>query len=132
MNQTIRARRLAKQLFKEWSLDEWEFNIYSHNTDYLMQGTCQDSWAYTFPKKKVIRIRREYVQYAPWKYVEDSIRHEIAHALSPVKPWHGAKWAAMCLMVGAIPAEGGNLIPDAVNIVRSKIPCSKWWPGLIG
>lgn len=50
-----------------------------------------------------ITLSRELTLRNGREQVEDTVRHEIAHALCPPKAGHGSKWKAMCARTGANP-----------------------------
>ena len=53
--------------------------------------------------QNLITLSREIVLRNGIEQVEDTIRHEIAHALCPPKEGHGYVWKQMCEKVGANP-----------------------------
>lgn len=65
-----------------------------------------------------ITLSRELVLLNDAATVEDTIRHEIAHALLPYKKGdsHGAAWKAMCKRTGANPERLYDV--DEVNVVK--------------
>lgn len=50
-----------------------------------------------------ITLSRELVKRNDREQVEDTIRHEIAHALAPSRSGHGPAWKEMCARTGANP-----------------------------
>ena len=50
-----------------------------------------------------IELSRYYVELNDEAAIEDTLRHEIAHALAGAHTGHGPKWVAMCRITGANP-----------------------------
>jgi predicted SprT family Zn-dependent metalloprotease len=69
--------------------------------------------------RKLITLSREFVLRNSREETEDTIRHEIAHALCPLKEHHGAIWKAMCGFTGAKPER-------CVNRDRVTTPEGDW------
>ncbi len=95
----LRARRLAdvairaRQMMDRHGLRHWSLH-FSHGEREL--GRCQ------FRDQAILISRNHAVSHAP-ECVEDTILHEIAHALAGHYAGHGPKWKAIALRVGAIP-----------------------------
>lgn len=53
-------------------------------------------------ENKIINISKYAVMFAEDE-VEETIRHEIGHALAPFKPWHGKQWKELAVKVGYEP-----------------------------
>lgn len=61
-----------------------------------------------------ITLSRVLVALNPLEDVEDTIRHEIAHALTgPTTPGHGAEWRLAARLVGAIPSAHALVAQNA-------------------
>lgn len=59
-------------------------------------GTCNY-------RKQEIALSKRWTLATPWEEVEDTIRHEIAHALAGGKAGHGKLWQEKAVLVGAKP-----------------------------
>jgi predicted SprT family Zn-dependent metalloprotease len=103
------AEKLALELMAQFGLmPNWRFEFddavrrfgccHRHNTRRYMGGRfaqLSDGGKITLSRELVSRNDRE--------QVEDTIRHEIAHALCPPRCGHGPEWKAMCARTGANP-----------------------------
>lgn len=80
-------------VMKREGLVGWKFRISSAKT---MHGCCD------YTKRHI--VLSEYALKISTASVEDTILHEIAHAL---EPWdaHGPRWAAQCVRLGAAPTR---------------------------
>lgn len=112
------AEQLALRLMREFGLmasDEEMQAVLDHGIKTLRQfNRVQNNWRFEFDnarrrfgcchrRDKKITLSREIVRRNDQKEVEDTIRHEIAHALCPPRCGHGAEWERMCLKTGANP-----------------------------
>src|SRR6516162_3752943 len=91
------ARALALQLMTQFGLADWDF---AFNRRKRRLGQC------VFPTKDRpgrIELSVHWVELAPPEDLEDTIRHEIAHALAGPLAMHGPVWIAMCKVTGARP-----------------------------
>lgn len=95
----------AEELLKEFGLKEqgWRFEL-SNKAQAL--GTCYHS-------KKLIVFSIHYLE-SPREEIEDTLRHEIAHALAGPGNGHNWLWKHYCREVGADPTRTSH------NYVRSK------------
>lgn len=87
------AENLARDLMHEWGLHAWTLKFDKAKT---RCGQCSHTtWT--------ISLSRHFVRLNDRELVEDTVRHEIAHAL--VGPGHGhdAAWKKMARAVGAKP-----------------------------
>ncbi len=104
------AKSLAESLMLHWHLGEkW---VFAFNESKRLAGLC------VYPRLCApgrIELSVHFVRLNDLKQIEDTILHEIAHALTP-GDHHGAKWKAMCAMVGAIPRRCGYM----------KMPVGPW------
>jgi len=92
---------------KEFGLTDegWTFR-FSHKKTII--GTC-------YHGEKVIEFSKWYVESHPDE-VEDTIRHEIAHALiDPSLPDHGREWRLMAIKCGARPERCYDSASPMVN-----------------
>ena len=91
---------MAKRLISEFGLaDRFEF-VWTNSRENC--GLCRDPWAGNIGQ---IELSKVYVQRASLELIEDTIRHEIAHALVGCTEGHNANWVQACLVVGAVPLE---------------------------
>jgi hypothetical protein len=81
---------LARQILDEHGLQDWSFEFDSAKA---RAGQCRFG-------DKVISVSRLIVGMPE---VEDTIRHEVAHALAGPREHHGRAWRAACARVGARP-----------------------------
>jgi predicted SprT family Zn-dependent metalloprotease len=92
------VERKAKRLMKKFGLDGWQFEWMRSQ---IVLGGC-------LYHEKIIQLSLPFVEHCPSDEVEDTIRHEIAHALvynlhgSKVAA-HGPEWVKMCKVTGANP-----------------------------
>ena len=70
---------------------------------------------------KTIILSSHHIETHPDEEVEDTIRHEIAHALTPNDSAHGLEWKAKASEVGARPiaCSGPSLSPLVIDAIRS-------------
>lgn len=54
-------------------------------------------------RRKYIRISKYHIKANEWQEIEDTMLHEIAHALTPDDAGHGRAWKQMCVKIGARP-----------------------------
>lgn len=87
--------RRANELLSEYGLKEqgWVFQV--RNTTSLV-GQCDYN-------KKVIHFSGHYLLKTPVEEIEDTLLHEIAHALCGFDAGHGPIWKAKAIEVGARP-----------------------------
>jgi predicted SprT family Zn-dependent metalloprotease len=111
------TRKLAEKLFKEFGLEDYKFKI-SSRTGVKYLGRC-------WPRQKYIEISLWHIVKHP-EHVEETVRHEIAHALDYIrfkKIGHGLSWKAMCLVTGANPSK--VICYDTTPLWRAKGTCPK-------
>jgi predicted SprT family Zn-dependent metalloprotease len=93
------AQALALKLMTDFGLTEWVFKF---NRRITKTGLC------VYPhngKPGRIELSAIYVEHNYLDAIEDTIRHEIAHALAGPSAKHGPAWAAMCRKTGARPSR---------------------------
>jgi predicted SprT family Zn-dependent metalloprotease len=99
------AEKLAYELLERHRLDHWTVNITNTKT---MLGSCNCS-------KKVLSLSRHHIKHSPDGEVEDTIKHEIAHALANMlyaeNVGHDKRWKAIAKIVGAIPKRASKQGP---------------------
>jgi predicted SprT family Zn-dependent metalloprotease len=90
---SLDARDLAMRLMRQYGLHDW---CLAFNGRKRTLGLC---WY----ERKVIALSVHLCELNPPEIVEDTIRHEIAHALAGPGTGHGPVWQAMAREVGADP-----------------------------
>lgn len=85
------AARLAHELMDEFGLDDWQFRWDQAKERH---GQCSR-------RRKVISLSAPLTSLVPFEETEDTIRHEIAHAISD--GGHGLAWRKACAQTGARP-----------------------------
>ena len=111
-----RARRLldvavrARQMMDEHGLRAWSL-YFSHGRRLL--GKC------VYRDQAIFISRHHAVNHQP-EQVNDTILHEIAHALAGSKAGHGPEWKAIALRIGAVP-ESRAYEKDKAERKRKKL-----------
>lgn len=104
------AEDLARKLMAEWLHPSWTFHW---NNSTRAHGECR-----TFDRDGCglyrIYLSRRFTAINPREVVEDTIRHEIAHALTTGSYGHSDEWKANAVRVGARPEECAG--PESVNV----------------
>lgn len=120
------ARELAEELLIHFGLDSWSFAFMSRRATSRF-GDCIHA-------KKLIRLSPILTEMNEFEEVEDTIRHEIAHALCGPGGGHNAAFYTMCLKVGARPercyGSGVNRPQRKRRFAKYRrrcIGCTKSW-----
>ena len=92
LSQRARLRSLAAELIAEYNLAGWKLVIDERPRRRI--GQCRYG-------RKELAVTGWYVDLNPWDSVEDTLRHEVAHALAGSKANHGPEWVEQCHRVGA-------------------------------
>src|SRR5271168_4414451 len=97
----VAAEKLARELMAQFGLFEqtpaWRFEFDDAKRRF---GCCHRSvWQNKITLSRILVFRNDREQ------VEDTIRHEIAHALASPKGGHGLEWESMCKRTGAKPVR---------------------------
>lgn len=95
------AEDLARKLIAEWLHPTWTFHWNGSKT---CHGECQVFDGKGNGSYKIF-LSRLYTKVNPREVVEDTIRHEIAHALTVNSYGHSAEWKANAIRLGARPEE---------------------------
>ena len=82
----------ARELLDEYGLDNWTFEISSEK---VTVGHC-------YHDRKLIVFSENYA-HADWSEIEDTILHEIAHALVGPGHGHNLTWKLKAMAIGAKP-----------------------------
>jgi predicted SprT family Zn-dependent metalloprotease len=102
----VDAEKLALELMAQFGLgSNWTFEFDNARSRF---GCCRRKLRYIGTGRREtiggrITLSRELVLRNDREQVEDTIRHEIAHAKCEPKEGHGSAWKAMCKVVGANP-----------------------------
>lgn len=105
------AENLARKLMREWLDNSWTF-VWTDARGRL--GDCNHG-------RRRIRLSTVWVRLNAQDVIENTIRHEIAHALSDPKAGHGAEWKRNARLVGAAPVRCAN----QTDMELTK-PTTKW------
>lgn len=93
------AEALAARLFMDFELDGWSFHWTNAKATF---GQCRRD---THGTVREIRLSKPLTLLNDVDAVEDTLRHEIAHALAPIDAGHGPAWRAACAITGARPTR---------------------------
>lgn len=88
------AMNLAKDLMKHYELDDWKFEF---DNAVRRFGCCKFN-------TKTISLSEKLTLSNDLKHVEDTIRHEIAHALAGAQAGHGHVWKRKAVELGCRPS----------------------------
>jgi predicted SprT family Zn-dependent metalloprotease len=103
---------------REHGLDDWSFEIGNHKTSL---GVCD------YRNKKI--VLSQHFLGNPWTQIEDTILHEIAHALAGHEAGHGMLWKITAARIGATPRACAS---NAVNTAKAPYflqcpDCKRKW-----
>lgn len=84
-------------------LDGWEM-VMDHRPKRRL-GQCRY-------RSKTIGISSWIIRACSWEQIEDTLKHEIAHAMAGPGYGHGPEWKRMCRMIGADPLRLAKLSPE--------------------
>lgn len=103
----IAAERLATALMAEFGLHDagWTFAWNRHKAAF---GVCRHH-------RLRIELSGPLTEVNTASLVEDTIRHEIAHALAGIGTGHGEAWRRMCAVTGATPRARCDGTPVAAR-----------------
>src|SRR5262245_25959867 len=107
-NRLAATRERARFLMDLYGLKDWTFGFDRRKK---RLGVCHFP---TWGRPGRIQLSAHFVLLNPPEVVEDTIRHEIAHALAGPEAGHGPVWKLWCLTLGAKPQacnEGEALMP---------------------
>jgi len=95
------AEQLAIALIKEHKLIAWDFGF---DNAVRRFGYC--NW-----KERKISLSKVLVELNPIEQVQNTILHEIAHALAPLGSGHNEVWRKIAISIGD---DGGRLYDNAI------------------
>lgn len=103
----------AKEIMRKHGLASWTLRI---GTAKRIAGTC-------FDYKRQITLSHTLLSQWPMKDIDDTILHEIAHALTPKDRGHDKEWKNKCVEIGADPTRtyGDDLPRPEGNWIESCI-----------
>jgi SprT protein len=113
------AQRRTYELLREFGLAEWLLTF-----DNARQRAGQTRYA-----SKSISLSRYFVQANSPERVEQTIRHEVAHALAGPGAGHGPEWKRQCQIVGF---TGGRTYDPAETVMppaawKGTCGCGQTW-----
>jgi len=123
LDKIIQTQKLARTLLDEYDLEDWSFEWSSQK---VRVGECN----YT---KKTIRYSTHYLAKTPDSEIEDTIRHEIAHALAFVRygrsQHHNHIWKMIAREVGASPTRCTSIAETTANynFMLECPTCGRTW-----
>ena len=103
-----KAETLARELMDSHGLHDWTFKF---DRAQFRLGQCSSYY-------KVIQLSKIYVEYNKKSLVQDTILHEIAHALVGCHHGHNDVWKAAAASIGARPVRCKEL--DIIKRPPSK------------
>jgi predicted SprT family Zn-dependent metalloprotease len=103
----LQAQKLALLQLAAHGLRDWSF---AFNRSKIQMGCC------CF-RLKVIKLSRHFVERNSYDLIQDTLLHEIAHALVGSGHGHDSVWKAMCLRIGAKPERLSN---------QTEMPEGRW------
>jgi hypothetical protein len=112
---TADAETLARELMAEFGLDGWTFKLDSARKRF---GCCKRSASGSV---REISLSRALTVANDRAEVEDTIRHEIAHALAPMYAGHSGLWRQACEVTGARPTPCYGA--EVVQVARWRFVC---------
>lgn len=111
----VKAQRLAVTLMAEYRLEGWRFQFGLNNQYY---GVCKHG-------SKMIELSMALTILNDESQVEDTVRHEIAHALLGSGFGHGHAWKVVANLVGA---KSERVCSDGIvtkGRIKAVCPCGK-------
>lgn len=116
----VDAYQLADRLLKEQNLNVWRFEVNNRSNRRL--GMCSY-------RKKTIQLSSWVLDRCP-HYAENTIRHEVAHALVGPGNGHGQVWKRAAKQMGARPETCTNVPLDLRAPYKWMLECPRClWVG---
>lgn len=117
----LNAQRLGYRLLDEHGLLDqgWTFGF---NGNKRRVGVCRY-------RERRIEVSRHYLALTPWAEIEDTIRHEVAHAVVGPGHKHGHVWKLAAIRLGARPAACTTTAVSTAkpNWILSCPTCPRTW-----
>lgn len=96
-------------------------------------GKITDDWSFRWNKRKshlalcdfgnkTIQLSIFYAQIGSHEDINDSILHEVAHAIAGPDAGHGPKWKKVCREIGARPIRCGKTVPNMPSKYKGTCP----------
>jgi predicted SprT family Zn-dependent metalloprotease len=101
----------ARDLMNQHGLQDWKFEWSNNKT-----GAA----GYTNFTSKVITLSKPHAQVHSAAEVDDTIRHEIAHALAGFHAGHGYQWQVLARQLGAKPEA--TMSPEGPSLRETLAP----------
>lgn len=118
---THKAIATANALLAEHGLlaQGWSFRF---NNNKRRIGLCRY-------RERTIEYSRHFIALTPWAEIEDTIRHEVAHALVGPGYGHGNVWKRAAIRLGARPAACTSAAVSTAkpNWILSCPSCPRTW-----
>jgi SNF2 family DNA or RNA helicase len=106
------ATKFAREFMDKHGLEDWSIRL-SHDTRFM--GMC-------LPKDKCIILSSFHIDSHPAPEVEDTIKHEVAHALTPKDNKHGPEWTTKAMEIGCNNLTACSTLsfdPAIIDAIRS-------------
>lgn len=112
LTQVSRVTKRAEELLKEYELFSWRFELAATKG---FVGRC-------YYHRNVIEFSKYYLE-SPWHEIEDTLRHEVAHALVGPNHGHDEVWKRKAIELGARPI---TCAVDSISTAKHnyKITCT--------
>lgn len=106
-------QQTANQLLQQYNLTDWKFVFDSKPTNKRI-GQCR-------PSKKEIALSKKSALILPVEECIDTIKHEIAHALT-IGHAHDDVWKAKCIEIGCKPEQYADVNLDVLARFKGECP----------
>lgn len=114
MDRIKALHEIFNALIAKWNLHDWRLEVVpSKSMPNRAAGVCYYS-------SKLIRMSDEYVAGGIWESVMDTLRHEVAHALSGIGAGHGPVWRRWARIVGANPKASRCVTEVGEEYIRNN------------
>lgn len=109
---------MFKHYFEKYNLDGWEWKVNKRLKRVL--GRC---WA---GEKKLIELSYEHITFSKVEAIEDTILHELAHAIDGCKHGHREEWQKLAVELGCVPSAGKERVIERDEL-NSHIALTKYY-----
>lgn len=142
MASKFRTEALYHRLCKEYNLVGWTLHITPHaalaniGSGIFTSKTAMGCCSYA---NQTIWVSEALVSHGNWDVIEDTVRHEIAHAIAGSRAGHGSIWKMWARKLGANPAARNAVNPIARVALANepkavkprKVPAKRGWRWVI-